>query len=279
MSVTMQRARPASGRRIPWQALQFPLSAVVLLLVWEAVVRWSEIPVYILPPPSAIAVSLWDIIGSKLLYENAATTFFEALCGFGIAVVLGVLFAVLITESETCARIIYPYFAGLQSMPKVAIAPLVVIWFGFGLPSKIVLAALLAFFPMLVNAVEGLRAADAGRLKLMRALDASRWQILRHVRLPYAMPFFLARIELAGIYSMLGALVGEFVGSQKGIGYWLMAMNMNVDTSGSFALLVLLALYGICLQRLVAAVRRRSLFWAQAERGAAVSRTKQGRQM
>lgn len=279
MSVTMQRARPASGRRIPWQALQFPLSAVVLLLVWEAVVRWSEIPVYILPPPSAIAVSLWDIIGSKLLYENAATTFFEALCGFGIAVVLGVLFAVLITESETCARIIYPYFAGLQSMPKVAIAPLVVIWFGFGLPSKIVLAALLAFFPMLVNAVEGLRAADAGRLKLMRALDASRWQILRHVRLPYAMPFFLAGIELAGIYSMLGALVGEFVGSQKGIGYWLMAMNMNVDTSGSFALLVLLALYGICLQRLVAAVRRRSLFWAQAERGAAVSRTKQGRQM
>jgi NitT/TauT family transport system permease protein len=159
-------------------------------------------------------------------------------------------------------------------MPKVAIAPLVVIWFGFGLSSKVVLAALLAFFPMLVNAVEGLRAADSGRLKLMRALDASRWQTLRHVRLPYAMPFFLAGIELAGIYSMLGALVGEFVGAQKGIGYWLMAMNMNVDTSGSFALLALLALYGICLQRLVAAVRRRSLFWAQTDRG----RTRQGRQ-
>jgi NitT/TauT family transport system permease protein len=153
-------------------------------------------------------------------------------------------------------------------MPKVAIAPLIVIWFGFGLTSKIVLAALLAFFPMLVNAVEGLRAADGGRLKLMRSLDASRWQTLRHVRLPYAMPFFLAGVELAGIYSMLGALVGEFVGAQKGIGYWLMAMNMNVDTSGSFALLVLLALYGICLQRGVAVIRRRSLFWAQTQRKA-----------
>ena len=274
MSTAIQPVRPALSRRMPWEALQLPLSAVVLLLAWEAVVRWSEVPIYILPPPSAIASSLWDILGSNLLYENAATTFFEALCGFAIAVVLGILFAVLITESATCARIIYPYFAGLQSMPKVAIAPLVVIWFGFGLSSKIVLAALLAFFPMLVNAVEGLRAADAGRLKLMRALDASRWQTLRHVRLPYAMPFFLAGIELAGIYSMLGALVGEFVGAQKGIGYWLMAMNMNVDTSGSFALLLLLALYGICLQRLVAAIRRRSLFWAQADQG----RTRQGRQ-
>jgi NitT/TauT family transport system permease protein len=274
MSTAAQPVRPAVSRRMPWEALQLPLSAVVLLLAWEAVVRWSEVPIYILPPPSAIASSLWDILGSNLLYENAATTFFEALCGFGIAVVLGILFAVLITESETCARIIYPYFAGLQSMPKVAIAPLVVIWFGFGLSSKVVLAALLAFFPMLVNAVEGLRAADSGRLKLMRALDASRWQTLRHVRLPYAMPFFLAGIELAGIYSMLGALVGEFVGAQKGIGYWLMAMNMNVDTSGSFALLALLALYGICLQRLVAVVRRRSLFWAQTDRG----RTRQGRQ-
>ena len=252
-----------AGPRLSWRALQLPFSAVVLLVLWEAVVRGADIPSYILPPPSAIAASLWEILGSPLLYENAVTTLFEALCGFAIAVVLGVFFAVLITESETCARIIYPYFAALQSMPKVAIAPLIVIWFGFGLSSKIVLAALLAFFPMLVNAVEGLRAADSGRLKLMRALDASRWQVLRHVRLPYAMPFFLAGIELAGIYSMLGALVGEFVGAQKGIGYWLMAMNMNVDTSGSFALLVLLALYGVALQRIVAAIRRRSLFWAQ----------------
>ena len=267
MSAAIERAPVAiKRRRFRWEALQLPLSAVILLLVWEGLVRWLGVAEYVLPAPSSIAVSLWGILGSPLLYQNAATTFLEAICGFGIAVVLGVVFAVLISESETCARIIYPYFAGLQAMPKVAIAPLIVIWFGFGLPSKVVLAALLAFFPMLVNAVEGLRAADAGRLRMMQALDASRWQTLRHVRLPYAMPFFLAGVELAGIYSMLGALVGEFVGSQKGIGYWLMAMNMNVDTSGSFALLVLLALYGIALQRVIAVIRRRTLFWAQTGR-------------
>jgi NitT/TauT family transport system permease protein len=261
MSATVETRPLAAGRS--WRALQLPLSAVILVVVWEAAVRWLAVPIYILPPPSAIAASLWDILASPLLYANAATTLLEAVCGFGIAVALGLVFAILITESETCARVIYPYFAALQSMPKVAIAPLIVIWFGFGLSSKIVLAALLAFFPMLVNAVEGLRAADSGRLKLMHALDASRWQTLRHVRLPYAMPFFLAGLEMAGIYSMLGALVGEFVGSQQGIGYWLMAMNMNVDTSGSFALLVLLALYGVALQQVVGWVRRRSLFWAR----------------
>ena len=256
-----------SGRPVrSWGWALFPLSFVVLLAVWEALVVWAEVPVYILPPPSMIVASLVEIVGSRLLYQNAAVTLLETVAGFGLSVVFGVGFAVLITESRVCERILYPYFAALQSMPKVAIAPLVVIWFGFGLSSKIVLAALLAFFPMLVNAVEGLRAADPGRLKLMQALDASRWQVLRHVRLPYAMPFFLAGIELAGIYAMLGALVGEFVGAQKGIGYWLMAMNMNVDTSGSFALLVLLALYGVVLQAAIALVRRRALFWAQPKK-------------
>lgn len=256
--------KPAASKSWGW--LLFPVSLVVLLGAWEGLVAWAGVPIYILPPPSMIAGSLVDILGNRLLYENAAVTLLETVSGFGLAVVFGVAFAVLITESALLERILYPYFAALQSMPKVAIAPLVVIWFGFGLSSKIVLAGLLAFFPMLVNAVEGLRAADPGRLKLMRALDASRWQVLRHVRLPYAMPFFLAGIELAGIYAMLGALVGEFVGAQKGIGYWLMAMNMNVDTSGSFALLVLLALYGVGLQALIARVRRRSLFWAQPPR-------------
>ncbi len=250
-------------REKSWAWVLFPLSLAVLLAAWEALIIWVEVPIYILPPPSAIVGSLMEIVTSKLLYQNAAVTLLETVCGFALSVVFGIFFAVLITESRICERILYPYFAALQSMPKVAIAPLVVIWFGFGLSSKIVLAALLAFFPMLVNAVEGLRAADPGRLKLMHALDASRWQTLRHVRLPYAMPFFLAGIELAGIYAMLGALVGEFVGAQKGIGYWLMAMNMNVDTSGSFALLVLLALYGVVLQAGIGRIRRRTLFWAQ----------------
>ncbi len=261
-------ARPAKAarkRRGLWQSLQLPLSAVLLLLLWQGAVTLFNVPVFIVPPPSDVAASLVGMFTGDLLLPNAGVTLFEALAGFAIAVAAGLGFAVLIVESPTCERVIYPYFAGLQSMPKVAIAPLIVIWFGYGLSSKVVLAALLAFFPMLINCVQGLKAADAGRLKLMRALDAPAWQVLRHVRIPYAMPFFLAGLELAGIYSLLGAIVGEFVGAKAGLGYWMMAMNMNVDTSGSFALLVLLAAYGIVLQRFVGWIRRRTLYWAQTD--------------
>ncbi len=258
-------AKSARTGRNLWQALQLPLSAVALLALWQAAVTVFDVPVFIVPPPSSVAMSLFEMFRGDLLLPNAGVTLLESLAGFGLAVVAGLVFAVMIVESPTCERVMYPYFAGLQSMPKVAIAPLIVIWFGYGLSSKIVLAALLAFFPMLINCVQGLKAADPGRLKLMRALDAPPLQVLWHVRIPYAMPFFLAGLELAGIYSLLGAIVGEFVGSKAGLGYWMMAMNMNVDTSGSFALLVLLAVYGIVLHRFVAWIRRRTLFWAQTD--------------
>ena len=173
------------------------------------------------------------------------------------------MLAVLISEFRVCEKLIYPYVVALQSMPKVAVGPLIVIWFGFGISSKVALSALLAMFPMLVNFVQGLRAADRGRLNLMRALDASRWQTLWLVRIPYALPFFLAGLELGAIYAMLGAIVGEFLGSTGGLGNWLLAMNLNLDISGSFALLVLLALYGIALQGMVNVLRRKVLFWSQ----------------
>jgi NitT/TauT family transport system permease protein len=116
---------------------------------------------------------------------------------------------------------------------------------------------------MLVNFVEGLRSADEGRLKMMRAMDASPWQVLRYVKIPYALPFFLAGIEIGGLYAMLGAIVGEFVGSSAGIGNWLVALNVNLDTATTFALLLVLALYGVLFQKLIGMVRRRALFWAR----------------
>ena len=260
-----------------WSTLDaalLPLSFVLLLLVWEGAIFFFEVSPFLVPAPSQVALALGRMVQSGLLLENFLTTFLEALGGFALAFCFATFFAVLISESRLAERLIYPYFAALQSMPKVAIAPLIVIWFGFGMTSKVVLSGLLAFFPMLVNFVQGLKAADSGRLKLMRALDASRAQTLWLVRIPYALPFFLAGVELGGIYSMLGAIVGEFVGSSRGIGNWLMAMNMQLDTAGTFALLVLLAIYGISFQRLIGRVRRRVLFWAQQDQrvGPAVSR-------
>ncbi|MEJ0070918.1 MAG: ABC transporter permease [Pseudomonadota bacterium] len=230
-------------------------------------------PIFLIPAPSRVAESLYTMVGSGLLFEHFAITFFEALGGFAIAFGCAALFAALITESRLAERVLYLYFTALQAMPKVAIAPLIVIWFGYGFSSKIVLAALMAFFPMLVNFVEGLRAADEGRLKLMRAMDASRWQILRYVKIPYALPFFFAGVELGGLYAMLGAIVAEFVGASAGIGNWLIAMNLNLDTASTFALLLVLATYGMAFQKLISALRKRALFWARSDEPVAQARS------
>jgi NitT/TauT family transport system permease protein len=251
-----------------------PLSFVGVLIVWEAAVRLLDVPIFLVPAPSRIAYSLYTMLKSGLLVWHFGITFFEAVGGFAISFTVAAVFAIVITESRLAERLVYPYFTAVQAMPKVAIAPLIVIWFGYGYSSKVVLAALLSLFPMLVNFVAGLKSADEGRLKMMRAMDASRWQVLRYVKIPYAMPFFFAGVELGGLYAMLGAIVAEFVGASAGVGNWLIAMNVNLDTASTFALLLVLAAYGMAFQRLVATLRRRVLFWAyreQEQAGAAPS--------
>ena len=244
-------------------AVMLPASFIALLLTWELVVRVFNVPIFIVPTPSRVLQSLVTMTTSGLLLSQFLVTFVEAVAGFAIALVVAAVFAVVMTEWRRAERLLYPYFTALQSMPKVAIAPLIVIWFGYGLPSKIVVAALLSFFPMLVSFTEGLKATDEGRLKLMRGMSATRWQTLRYVRIPYALPFVFAGVELGGLYAMLGAIVAEFVGSSSGVGNWLIAMNVNLDTSSTFALLVVLALYGIAFQKVIAFARNRALFWAR----------------
>ena len=244
-------------------AALLPVSFIILLVIWELVVRIFDVPIFIVPAPSRVLESLVTMVTGGLLLSQFLVTFTEAAAGFAIAIVVAAVFAVVMTEWQRAERLLYPYFTALQSMPKVAIAPLIVIWFGYGLPSKIVVAALLSFFPMLVSFTEGLKATDEGRLKLMRGMSATRWQTLRYVRIPYALPFVFAGIELGGLYAMLGAIVAEFVGSSAGVGNWLIAMNVNLDTSSTFALLVVLALYGIAFQKLIAYARNRALFWAR----------------
>lgn len=263
-----EKAEPAAAHRSIRQFLDaglLPISFICLLILWEVAVRAFNVPIFIVPPPSRVAYSLYTMLASGLLLRHFAITFFEAVGGFAIAFTCATVFSISITESRLAGRLLYPYFTALQSMPKVAIAPLVVIWFGYGYSSKVVLAALLSFFPMLVNFVEGLKAADEGRLKMMRAMDASRWQMLRYIKIPYAMPFFFAGIELGGLYAMLGAIVAEFIGASAGVGNWLIAMNVNLDTASTFALLLVLAAYGMAFQKFISFLRERALFWANRD--------------
>jgi NitT/TauT family transport system permease protein len=262
----LRPAPPAREARRGYDNLLLPVSLAILLGAWEAAVRLLDIPSYIVPAPSAAAVALLRILQGGLFWANFGITLLETFVGFFSAFAVAMLVAIVITESRLAEKLIYPYLAALQSMPKIAIAPLVVLWFGFGLESKFVLSGLLCFFPMVVNFISGLRAADALQLRLLRVLDASVLQVVWLVRLPSALPFILVGAELGAIYAMLGAIVGEFIGAKGGIGYWLMQMNAIMDTSGSFALLFILAVYGMLIQWGMGFARRKLLFWTGSAR-------------
>jgi len=248
------RARP--------ELLLIPAVFVAVVLVWEAIIRFFEIPIYIMPAPSNIARALVN----TAYRDNALYTLGEAMLGFLLAALFGIVLGGLIAQFPLAEKTLYPYLIAIQTTPKVAVAPLFIMWFGFGMTSKVIIAATIAFFPILVNVISGLRSTDPARLELMRSLRATRWQIFTMVRLPGALPMIFAGLNIAIIFSILGAIVGEFLGSRKGLGNAIMQMNVNLDTAGVFATLFVLSAIGVCLHVLMGFLQRKALFWADSSR-------------
>jgi NitT/TauT family transport system permease protein len=240
-----------------------PAVFVAGVALWEATVRAWRVPEYLVPAPTAVARALAAGIASRLYVEHAWTTATEALLGFAIAAVAGVVVGTVVAQFRLVELTLYPYVVALQTLPKIAVAPLLVVWLGFGLSSKIVIAALVAFFPVLVNVIVGLKTVDSAKLDLMRSLSASRWQTFRFVVFPNALPFVFAGLDIAVVFSVLGAIVGEFVGSQRGLGNLILQFNTTLDIAGMFAVLLLLAALGVALHMLMQALQRRVIFWAQ----------------
>jgi NitT/TauT family transport system permease protein len=245
--------------------LQLVAFTIALLLLWQFVCEALDVPSYLLPTPSAIAVALWSGIADGVLIRSMYITFIEAVAGFLIAAAAGIALGTLIAQFGVVERLVYPYIVGLQSLPKVAIAPLIIVWFGYGFSSKIVVSATIALFPILVNVIVGLKSADEDQLDLMRSLNASRWQALRLVQFPAALPFIFAGLDVAAIFSVLGAIVAEFVGSQAGLGNLLLAFNSNLEISSVFACLILLGLMGTGLHAVIRLLCRRMVFWSRDE--------------
>jgi len=240
----------------------------VVIGVWEVAVRTLDVPAYILPTPSSIFAALVRGIVGGLYVDHLWTTLLETLLGFLTGSVLAFLFGTVIAMSRRVEYFLYPFIVMFQSMPKVALAPLIVVWFGLGIASKVVNAALVAFFPLMVNTIVGLRSADEDRIDLMRSLAASRVQIFRMVQLPSALPFIFAGIEIAMIFALIGAIVAEFVGAESGLGMLIESMNMTMDVAGQFSVLFILSLLGLALNGSVAALRRRVLFWDPSQKAA-----------
>jgi NitT/TauT family transport system permease protein len=233
--------------------------------LWEWVVRRFEVPAFIAPAPSAVLASLAGGLRSRLYLEHFGVTLYETLLGFLIASASGIVCGAVIAQFRLVEQTVYPYLVALQTLPKIAIAPLIIVWFGFGISSKVIIAAMVGFFPVLVNVIVGLKTVDQSKLDLMRSLDATRWQTFRLVKFPNALPFLFAGLDIAIVFSVLGAIVGEFVGAQRGLGNLILQFNFNLDIAGVFAVMILLSVLGVALHLLMQAIQRRVIFWAEPD--------------
>ena len=243
---------------------RFALPLVVLVGVlgaWELLVRALEVPAFIVPPPSAVVRAFLGGVLSGTYFLHLAVTAAETVLGFLAGSALGLFLGILIVVFPTLERILYPYIVALQTIPKVAIAPLMVVWFGFGMLSKVLVVALVALFPVLVNVIAGLRAVDQDRLDMLAALSASRWQVFRYLRFPNSLPFLFAGLNTAIVFSVIGAIVGEFVGANRGIGFLILQANYQLDIAGAFALFAVLSILGVALHWLIRFIERKSIFW------------------
>lgn len=263
------RPAVASGRYGAW--LPAVLSVGAGIALWQILVSTMDIPSYVLPRPiavwNALVSGIWDNPTNRAsFWYHLWDTFQATVLGFFIGSALGLTLAAMMVESRSIERALLPYIVGLQSLPKVAIAPLYIIWFGYQLESKVAMAATLTLFPVLLNSLQGLASAERERLELMMALKATRWQTFWHIKLPGALPMIFAGLNLAIVYALLGSIVAEFIGSQRGMGVIMTQLQSVSDTAGVFALLVLLAMVGYLLIGIVRAVERRVVFWTDDSR-------------
>ena len=196
-------------------------------------------------------------------------TLWEVLLGFGLSLVGGVVLAAMITYSRTLERSIYPFVIASQTIPIIAIAPLLLIWIGYGIGPKVIVVALIAFFPIVVNTVDGLKSTDGDMINLMRTLGASRWQIFTKVQVPTSLPYLFSGVRVAMAVSVIGAVIGEWVGSSQGLGYLMIRSKPQFLTERVFATIFILSVMGISLFLMVGLVERYMLVWRHRERQAA----------
>jgi NitT/TauT family transport system permease protein len=240
------------------------LVLVAVVAVWWFVTWREMVPAYLVPAPQDVAATLWA--DRTLLLEHTWVTTQETLIGFVLASVIGVVAAIVLVYSPTAEKSLYPLILFAQVIPKIAIAPILVVWFGVGLTPKVILAVLIAFFPVVVSAVAGLRSVDPELLELSSTMGASRWKTFVKVRFPSALPSLMSGLKVAVTLAVVGAVVGEFVGATEGLGYVLLLASGNLDAPLLFADLILMSAIGIVLFVLVEALEAAVIPWHASRR-------------
>ncbi|MBM4404713.1 MAG: ABC transporter permease [Chloroflexi bacterium] len=237
------------------------LLGLIAIAVWQAVADFSSLKQWLLPSPWEVIQAFAESPG--LIMRHAAVTAEEALIGFAVALAVGAALAVAISQSRLAERALYPYVVASQAVPVIAIAPVLVVWFGFSLMPKIIVIVLITFFPITINMVDGIRSVDPDLVSLMRSMGATRWQVFKLVQMPSALPYFFSGAKVAAAVSVIGAIFGEWVGANEGLGYFLKYSSAQFLTARVFASIVVLALMGLILFSAVAFVERKALPWAK----------------
>ncbi|MER7006774.1 ABC transporter permease [Dactylosporangium sp. NPDC000555] len=247
-------------RRRP-ELLLSPAVLVLVLAVWHLVVKWFEVSRFVLPPPVDVIQALVRNIQEGRYTDHLLYTVRNSLTGFAAGTILGVLVGGLLAASSIVERVLHPYIVAFQTFPKIALVPMLTIWFGFDAQPKIIIAGILAFFPVMVNAYVGLTALDVESEELMRSLRSSRLQTFVKLRLPTAMPYIFAGLELALVFAILGAVTGEFLGSRQGLGFLIQQFSAQLRTEDIFALLIIFATLGMAVHMLITWLRKKVIYW------------------
>ncbi|MGX1740377.1 ABC transporter permease [Bosea sp. NPDC055353] len=235
------------------------LLLVILLAGWEAWCRLGGLSPLVLPAPSSVLATLWSEIATGRLWPHLAMTAAEMALGLGIGAIVGLGVGILLAEFPALSRLLRPYVLASQLVPKLALGPLFIIWFGFGMTPTVVITALICFFPLMENTLTGISEVDAPRRELFRMLGAGRLQILLRLKLPAALPVIMAGLRVAVVLALVGAVVGEFIGGRIGLGASIIAAQSVMDSSLIFALFIVITALGMLLYEAVRLIERRVL--------------------
>jgi len=268
-----QRARRRRGigdvLRSRWVLV--PVVFVVMMLLWQFIATKVVSTELLLPTPQRVWESMWTALtqgpywGRASVYYHFYQTAKICIVGFLVGSSLGILLGVLMAQSKVLMTALGPYITAFQSLPRIAIAPIVVLWFGQGFTSNVVITATVVFLPVLVSTLSGLSTVDRGLLEMLRGFSASRWQTLRKVSLWAALPSIFAGLQVGIVFSVVGAIVAEWVGANEGLGVLLLQAQYSMDVPRSFAILVLLGVLGLVLNGLIVALQKAVLFWQRDE--------------
>lgn len=260
-AVNRPAAKVGRSRRVPTEYIVSTAMALAVLALWELAAFLQLVNPIVLPAPSRVFRALYDILTSSFILNDFGVTLYETLSGFLIGAAIGLSGGILTGTFPFFRRTMYPYIVAFQGIPKISLAPLFLTWFGFGLESKIVMAVVISFFPVLINTATGIQSVGQNELMLMRSYLATQMQIFRKLTLPHALPYIFAGLQASLSFALIGAIVGEFIGARDGLGVLLVTYNYQIRIDYVFAVITILGVLGLVLYQLVDVLNRKLVFW------------------